>query len=179
MNRITYNKLNLKINDDTNKIKIGEIEIEVFKYLPAKDKSDLIYAVLRKSQSDYGIDHMLADIYFHLYIVYMYTNIVFTQKQKEDELKLYDVLQSNGVLSQILAAMDETEYNFLYDALDGAIVQIDKYKRSAASVMSRLINDMPVSAKKAAEIVEHFDEDKYKNILNTAAKAGMPMVKSK
>ena len=79
MNRITYNKLNLKVNDNTNKIKIGENEIEVFQYLPIRDKSDLIYAALRKSQNEYGIDHMLADVYFHLYIVYMYTNIVFTQ----------------------------------------------------------------------------------------------------
>jgi len=49
MNRITYNKLNLKVNDNTNKIKVGENEIEVFQYLPIKDKSDLIYAALRKA----------------------------------------------------------------------------------------------------------------------------------
>lgn len=179
MNRITYNKLNLKVNDNTNKIKIGENEIEVFQYLPIRDKSDLIYAALRKSQNEYGVDHMLVDVYFHLYIVYMYTNIVFTQKQKEDEMKLYDALSSNGILEKIIEAMNEQEYNFLYDALENIIVQIDEYKKSAAAVINKMVNDMPRNAEKAAEIVENFNPDKYKGLMNTAIKAGMPVVKTK
>ena len=42
-----------------------------------------------------------------------------------------------------------------------------------------MVNDMPRNAEKAAEIVENFNPDKYKGLMNTAIKAGMPVVKTK
>jgi len=94
-------------------------------------------------------------------------------------MKLYDALSSNGILEKIIEAMNEQEYNFLYDALENIIAQTDEYKKSAAAVINKMVNDMPRNAEKAAEIVENFNPDKYKGLMNTAIKAGMPVVKTK
>jgi len=45
-------------------------------------------------------------MYFNLYIVYFYTNLNFTDKQKEDPAKLYDQMESNGLITEVIAHMD-------------------------------------------------------------------------
>jgi len=48
----------------------------------------------------------------------MYTNISFTEKQREDEFKLYDTLKSNGFFELFFKAFNEDEYNELYSHLN-------------------------------------------------------------
>ena len=57
-------------------------------------------------------------MYFHLYLVYLYTNINFTDKQKEDESKLFDVLLTNGIIEGVITTMPEAEYNMLVNLLN-------------------------------------------------------------
>ena len=49
----------------------------------------------------------------------MYSNITFTEKQKENPLKLYDTLKSNGIIDKVILAMDEEEYNKFADRKKG------------------------------------------------------------
>ena len=97
-NKVSYAKLNLKVNKDIKTFKINEQEVEVLQYLPFEDKYDLVMITLQKAEEDGIYNELKLDMYFHLYLVYMYTNISFTEKQKEDELKLYDTLKSNGII---------------------------------------------------------------------------------
>ena len=57
---------------------------------------------LQKSLEEGVYNPVKKDMYFHLYLVYMYTDITFTEKQREDESKLYDVLESNGLIPAVL-----------------------------------------------------------------------------
>jgi hypothetical protein len=43
----------------------------------------------------------------------MYTNISFTEKQREDEYKLYDAMQSNGLIDAVIEHMPAAEYEML------------------------------------------------------------------
>lgn len=173
MNNIAFSKLNLKQSNSSKTIKINDFNIEVLQYLPVKEKDDIIYAVLAKSFRDGFYDDILIDMYFHLYLVYSYTNITFTAKQKEDEFKLYDLLNSNKVIEQVLKAIPEDEYTNLCDYMTNAVNNSFVYSNSIASVVNKFINDMPKNAEKAAKIVDNFDPEKYKQVVDLAKATGM------
>jgi hypothetical protein len=52
-------------------------------------------------------------VFTKLEIIFHYTNLSFTDKQKEDLVKLYDVLESNNIFSLIFQAMNEQELAFI------------------------------------------------------------------
>jgi hypothetical protein len=111
MAKVTYSSLKLKIKEETKKIE--NTDIEVLQYLPIEDKLDLIEVTLQKAREDRLYNPMKVDMFFHLNIIYLYTNITFTEKQREDEYKLYDILQTNGIIDHLINAMNENEYNLL------------------------------------------------------------------
>lgn len=173
-NKVSYAKLNLKVNTDVNTFNFMDNKVEVLKYLPIEDKYDLIMIALQKSEEDGIYNELMLDMYFHLYMIYMYSNLSFTEKQKENEAKIYDNLKSNGFLDAFLAAMDEDEYNELYDMMISIKEEILKYRNTAGAVLQSLINDLPQNAQQAAAIVKNFDPDKYQEVINFAKAAGKP-----
>lgn len=114
---------------------------------------------------------MKLDMYFNLYIVYMYTDLEFTQEEKADEFKLYNELQSNDIFLKIIGAINEDEYNSLMDYLQ--VTQHNKatYNKSAAALFSTFVQDMPKNAAAAAQIVDTFDKEKYQNVIDFAKNA--------
>jgi hypothetical protein len=48
-----------------------------------------------------------------LEIIDAYTNINFTDKQREDPTKIYDLFNSNGILTAIIDSIPTEEYNSL------------------------------------------------------------------
>ena len=166
-----YSDLNLKINTKTKLVKIGNFEIEVSEYLPMRDKIDLVQIALQKSLENGIYNEMKLDMYFNLYLVYMYTNLEFTDEEKADEFALYNEMQSNNVIISVIGAMDDGEYDSLVDY--AKIMQMDNehYKNSAAALLQTFIQDMPKNAAAAAEIVDNFDKDKFKNVVDFAKSA--------
>ena len=163
-----YSDLNLKINTNTNIAKIGDKEIKVLQYLPLEDKIDLIQIALQKSEENGIYNEMKLDMYFNLYIIYMYTDLEFTDEQKANEFTLYNELQSNEIIINIIGAIDEDEYITLIDYLEMMKKNNEKYKRSAAALFQTMIQDLPKNAAAAAEIVDNFDPEKYENVTNFA-----------
>lgn len=170
-----YSDLKLKINTETSIVKIDDnTEIEVLQYLPIEDKIDLIQIALQKAEENGIYNEIKLDMYFNLYIVYMYSNLEFTDEEKEDEFKLYNELQSNDIITHVIAGMDEGEYDSLLDYLKMMQVNNEsykRYKRSAAALLQSFIQDMPKNAAAAAEIVDNFDKDKFKNVIEFAKSA--------
>ena len=97
MSKITYTSLKLKPKEEVKTFDFNGVTIEVKQYLPIDEKYDLISVALQKAKEDNIYNELKLDMYFDLYLVYLYTNVTFTDKQKEDEAKLYDALQSNGM----------------------------------------------------------------------------------
>ena len=93
MAKVTYASLKLKVDNSSFTFDFNGNQIEVLKYLPIDSKYDLVEVTLQKSKESNGYYNPLkVDMYFHLHLVYMYTNISFTDKQREDEAKLYDTI---------------------------------------------------------------------------------------
>ena len=171
---ISYANMKLKPVTTTHKFEWNGNEIEVLDYLPIEDKYDLISITAQKAEEDGIYNPLLLDMYFHLHMIYMYTNLSVTLKQKEDEMKLYDILFSNGFLTKFLETIDEDEYMEVQDYLKALVSKKLTYKNTAASVLQTIIHDLPKNAAAAKDLVENFDKDKYQAVIDfaTAANGG-------
>lgn len=170
-----YSDLNLSINNDTVTTQTPFGDIEVRKYLPVEDKIDLIEIALQKSEENGIYNEMKLAMYFNLYIVYMYTDLEFTDKEKADEYKLYNELESNNIIISVLGALDEYEELFHYLNIMKDIKM--RYKTSAAAMVQTFVQDMPRNAAAMSEIVDNFDKEKYKEVVEFAkyANGGRPI----
>ena len=146
MSKIAYSTLKLKTDDSVNTFEFQGKTIEVLKYLNIEDKYDLVMITLQKAFENGIYNAMKVDVFFHLHLVYMYTNLSFTDKQKENELKLYDTLKSNGFIDLLLETIEESEYNFLYECINEIISDSLNYRNTAGAVIQSLINDLPKNA---------------------------------
>lgn len=168
---ISYANMKLKPVTTTHKFEWNGNEIEVLDYLPIEDKYDLIMITLQKSLEDGYYNPIKIDEFFHLHLIYMYTNINFTEKQKEDEHKLYDSLKSNGLIDAFIEQMNEFDYSELFNMLDETKREITDYHRTMVSLVQNLITDMPKQAEAMSKILDNFDPDKYQNVINFAKAA--------
>ena len=166
-----YSDLNFKLDTDYNIAKIGNAEIKVLKYLPILDKIDLIQIALQKSLENGIYNEMKLEVYFNLYLVYMYTDLEFTDEEKEDEFKLYDELNCNNVFISVIGAMEDDEYENLIKDLEMMQEKNEEYRRSTAALLQSVIQDLPKNAAAAADIVDNFDKEKYKNVIDFAKQA--------
>ena len=85
-----------------------------------------------------------------------------------NELKLYDVLKSNGFIDLMLSHINDTEYNELQYYIEKYVKDNLKYKNTAGSVLQSVINDLPKNAQAAMDIVNSFDKDKYQQVVDFA-----------
>ena len=171
MTKITYSSLKLKIKDEVKNIDFNGNQIEIKQYLPIEDKIDLVDIVLQNSKEDNIYNPIKMDMYFHLYLVYLYTNITFTEKQKEDESKLYDILNSNGLIDIIIENLPENEYDYLLDLLSEKENILLNYNTTAAAIISNIINDLPKNAQMMADIMQNFNPEQFQNVINFAKAA--------
>lgn len=170
-NKVSYAKLNLKVNNTVKTFKFMDNEVEVLNYLPIEDKYDLIMIALQKSEEDGIYNELKLDMYFHLYLVFMYTNLSFTDKQRLDEEKIYDHLKSSGILDQVLENIPSNEYNTLLTFEEELVKTYTEYNCSIVSLVQSLIHDLPAQAEAANQIVENFDKNKFKEVIEFAKEA--------
>ena len=171
MAKTTYASMKLKVQTQPKEIEFQGNKIEVLQYLPIEDKYDLVMITLQKCYEDGIYNPIKKDMYFHLFLVYMYTDITFTDKQKEDEEKLYNTLESNGLITKVIENIPEEEYNKLFEYMDELIEEKMRYSLSSAAMISNVINTLPEKAQEAVEVLNGFDPDKYKAVQDFARAA--------
>lgn len=142
MAKVAFTKLGLKVNQEIKQITINEQTIEIKQYLPINDKLLLITEALNSSSGgDNYINWIKYDMFMDLGIVEKYTNISFTEKQKEDFLKLYDILNGNGVIAAVVAAIPECEIKELKEGARRIAKEIYDYKTSALGILEAISTD--------------------------------------
>ena len=177
MGKVSYANMKLKTNENVKEVQIGDAKSEVKQYLPVEEKYSFLNIVLQNSLENDIYHPVKVDMYFHLYLVYLYTNINFTDKQKEDENKLFDILLTNGIIEGVITTMPEVEYNSLVNLLNQIIEKNEKYKTTFAGVVGKFIHDLPTQAEAAMKIVENFDPAKFSEVVEfaKAANGGRPI----
>ena len=142
MAKVPFSKLNLKKIDKVQVVTINGLEIEVKQYLPVAEKLELITNVLNNSADDNNFANPVKTyVLSHLEIIYAYTNLSFTDKQKEDPAKLYDILETNGIIDSIILALPPSEYDNLIEDITSTIDAYYKYKNSALGILEAATTD--------------------------------------
>lgn len=78
---------------------------------------------------------------------------------------------SSGFFDKFFEVIDEDEYNLLYDYLNEYAETMMQYRTTAGYVMQEFINDLPEKMKMAGEIIDNFNPDKYKEVVDFAKAA--------
>ena len=138
----TFAKMGLKVNSDVKTIVIGEQEIEVKQYLPVNDKLILIGKVINAAADENNFSNPIKlHIFTCLEIVFAYTNISFTDKQKEDLVKLYDILESNHIFDQVIEVIPKSEYKQIIEGVQDCSDAIYTYKNSLMGILEMVGQD--------------------------------------
>lgn len=142
MAKVTFSKLGLSKNTEVKEIEWNDQKIEVKQYLPIEEKIDLIGKVLNESVDDNGYYNPIRlYIYTNMEILMAYTNISFTEKQKEDILKLYDLFNGTELGDIIYKSIPIPEVQQITDWSYEAIGNIYNYRNSAAGIMEAVSRD--------------------------------------
>ena len=169
---VSYANMKLKVDISTKKIDLENgISIEILKYLPIEEKNNLIENVLQKAWINNIYNPIKLDMYFALYLVYTYSNISFTEKQKEDEYKIYDSLKSNGILDKIIEAIEDDEYNDLYTLLVETEEKYYNYRKSIIGIFNEFSNQVKENSALLDEISKTFNPEQFQNVIDFAQAA--------
>lgn len=143
MAKVTFNKLNLTKNTEIKNIDINENIIEVKQYLPVEEKLELIsYIVNMAHDEDYNFSNPVKiEVFAGIGIIKYYTNITFTEKQLENPAKIYDLLNSNNVINNVIAAIPSNEYDELRAGIEDTIKSIYQYQNSVLGILDTIGQD--------------------------------------
>lgn len=173
MAKVAFSTLKLKQNKDVKTFKFADKEIEVLQYLPASDKYDLIMSTLQECYVDNVYNEFLKEVYFNLNIVFMYTNLTFTDKQKEDMTELYDILDSNEFFNMVIENIPKEEYEFLVLSMEEIQTAMERYEQSIAGALAKGFNVLPQAVEATMTAMKDFDINQYKEVVNFAQAIGM------
>lgn len=142
MAKIGFTKLGLKPNNKIVNIEFNEQIIEVKQYLPVEEKLELITNVLELSHDSNNFSNPIkVQVYTALEIIDKYTNISFTEKQKENPTKLYDLLNGNGLLEKIIEVIPQIEYDEIIAGVYNTIDAVYTYQNSILGILDTISQD--------------------------------------
>ena len=143
MAKVAFTKLGLAKNTMVKKLDWNGQEIEVKQYLPTSEVLDLVAVVINKSydgENNFS-NPIKVNIYTTLEILYNYTNINFTEKQKEDVLKLYDLVTGSGLYDNVKQLIPKDEYDRIITSIEDTITAIYTYQHSLLGILDTVSTD--------------------------------------
>lgn len=153
MAKVPFTKLNLKSNKESKTLMWNDQEIEVKQYLPVSDKLEMISRIINNSADEmkfYNVGKI--EIFTSLEFVFTYTNLSFTEKQKEDICKLYDMLISSGLYHTIMENIPKSEYDWIISTTADTVESIYTYQNSIMGVLDNVTKDYGALDLDAAKI---------------------------
>lgn len=158
MAKVPFTKLKCKINTNIVPFQIGEETISIKQYLPIQEKLKLIGRVImyaHEEDKNYA-NPLKVKVITDMELVYAYTDISFTIKQRDETDKTYDLLYSSGLLNLILEAIPQDEKDLIYAGIQKTIDSIYTYQNSAVGIMDAISNNYNEAS---------FDVDKIQNTI--------------
>lgn len=174
MAKLSLSKLKLEKNTNIKTITIGDVELEVLQYLPVTEKMELVNISLQESLIGTVCDPILQDTLFHMYLVLMYTNLSLTATQKDNIFETYDILEKNGVISEVVNAIPSNEYNELVVGLERLTEKTEKEMNSVVSIIRDAVDRIPKMIEETQNQLSslNLDSDTIKEVLAIAKDNG-------
>ena len=142
MAKVAFTKLGLKPNQEIKTIEYNGQEIEVKQYLPINEKLMIMGNVINLSHDQNNFSNPVrVDVFSALEIIDAYTNINFTEKQREDPVKIYDLFKGNGLLDAIIKAIPEEDYLELMNGIYRSIDAVYTYHNSILGILEAISTD--------------------------------------
>ena len=159
MGKISYSKLKLKINNNINTISYtidnDEYVIEVKQYLPFEEKISILEKVINLSKDEmHFYNTSKLNMFLDLQLVEKYTNITFSDSNKENFIKTYDELLSSGLIKLIKDHIPSEELTWLETNLYETVNSIYKYNNSIYGIMNTITADYSKLGGELAEMQE-------------------------
>ena len=155
MAKVSFTKLGLKKNEEVGILHINEQDIEVKQYLPINEKLELISSVINSAADENNFSNPVKEnVFLTLEILYHYTNINFTDKQKEDPVKLYDLVVSSGLVNKVTDLIPEEELDEVINGVAQSVKAIYTYRNSVLGILESISKDYSNLDLDATEIQE-------------------------
>jgi len=164
--KTAFSTLKIKIPKAYIEFKFADKIIQVIQYLPESNKLENIEIAYYKSIVNNQFDPLLFNTFFLLNIVYSYTNLTFTDEQKKNEGKLFDMIKSSGLLDNILGAMNALEVDYYAQNIDNYINTKLMLDYSAAGITNNAINAINTFSGVISEKLSSLDEETVKKFLD-------------
>ena len=153
MAKVSFTKLGLKKNEEIGILHINEQDIEVKQYLPINEKLELISSVINSAADENNFSNPVKEnVFLTLEILYHYTNINFTDKQKEDPVKLYDLVVSSGLVNKVTDLIPEEELDEVINGVAQSVKAIYAYRNSVLGILESISQDYSALNLDATEI---------------------------
>lgn len=161
MSLINFNEIDCKksINNEKQTIHFNGSDIEIIKNLPIHDVNDMVNIAIQKSFEDNYCNYVKLNMYLSLYLVFTYTNIVFSAEEQNDLESLYDVLSQSGLLELVMGAIDEQELCHIEQAVKNTLESYTKYKNSLSAALLSLIDGINDKVNKGLEMMKNISPE--------------------
>ena len=168
MAKVSFSKLGLSKNTDIKNFEYNGQNIEVKQYLPINDKATIVATILNYTLNN-GENRfpnpLQVETFLTLNVIEKYTNINFTDKQKEDPAKLYDLIISSGLWNIILDNVNINDYNNLLNYCDKAIKAYYEYHNSIFGILDTIGKDYDNASMEAQNIYKYLNDPENMSVL--------------
>lgn len=142
--------------------------IQVKQYLPMAEKNAILEMVVQTADGGTVVNSLALEAVFELYLIFKYTDIEFSEEEKNDLFGTYDKLECNGMIEEIIKAIPESEYKLLHESLEDIVKEYKNYRNSAKGCLDTLSIFAPSAAEKLNEAIAQMDTDKIQNVVELA-----------
>lgn len=168
MAKLSFSKLGLTKNNNIKNVEYNGQNIEIKQYLPINDKIALVATILNYTLNN-GENRfpnpIQVEVFTVLECINKYTNINFTDKQKEDPAKLYDLIISSGLWDLILDNINKIDYGLLLKFINETIESYYKYHNSVFGIIESINRDYEQLNLDAKEIQEKLADPENMSLL--------------
>jgi hypothetical protein len=169
---IMFKNLNLAESTRAVPVNINGNTISVLQYLPIADKHELIETTINNAIINGICDYVKLYSLYRLYIVCLYTDIELDEEDMENSFGVYDMLEANGVIDEVMAHMDAHELSLIDSMLHDALESTVAYQRSFAGTMTTFVKDLPAIARQLQEFAKDLDLSQFQQVMNIANATG-------
>ena len=175
MAKLAFSKLGLKLQEEVKTLEWGEQVIEIKQYLPLDKKLEMIGDIVNRCWDPEAnfYNPCQYEVLISFEMIKAYTNIAFTEKQKEDFSKTYDLLDSNDLITEILDIIPENEHSFIKCGVANTIKAIYEYDHSVFGILEAIKTDYSNLDLNATEIQQKLADPENMDLLKAVlAKLG-------
>ena len=168
MAKVSFSKLGLTKNNNVNIIEFNGQKIEIKQYLSINDKANLASNVLNYTIGNGTtrfINPLQVEVYTLLQTIEKYTNITFTDKQKEDPAKLYDLIVSSGLWELVFEQIDKNDYAAMISYVNKSVEAFYNYYNSIYGILDNINKQYETMNLDATEIQKKLDNPENLTLL--------------